>query len=68
MPLANPAIEQFCGPDVQIHVAPPGDAVTVYRVIGLPPSEIGAVRLIMTRPFPGVIEEMVGDVGPPRGV
>src|SRR5215212_5657415 len=61
VPLTRPPIEQ---PRlVVVHVAPPGDALAVYDVIGAPPSEVGAVHERATRPSPGVAEARVGAPG-----
>lgn len=42
-PLVNPLMTQDCFPPVE-HVCFPGLAVTVYWVMGLPPSLVGAVQ------------------------
>ena len=39
-----------------VAVTPPGSEVTVYSVIGLPPSEAGAVHETTTRMSPGVAD------------
>ena len=41
---------------VVVAVTPSGSEVTVYSVIGLPPSEAGAVHETTTRMFPGVAD------------
>jgi hypothetical protein len=58
---------QVVGPAVE-HVAPPGFAVAVYPVIGLPPSEPGADQDSETFAFPGVAEFSVGALGTAFGV
>jgi len=51
------------------HVAPPGDAVTVYELIAAPPFDTGAVQVIVERvdsaPVPAT---PVGAVGTVDGV
>jgi hypothetical protein len=39
-----------------------------YRVIALPPSEVGALKLADKKPFPGVREVKVGTPGVVSGV
>ena len=48
---------------VVVAVTPPGSDVTVYFVIGLPPSEDGAIHDTTARPFPGVADTPVGAPG-----
>src|SRR5450631_2248474 len=48
---------------VVVAVRPPGDAVTVYPVIGDPPLLTGAVHDAIAWPFPGVAATPVGVVG-----
>jgi hypothetical protein len=43
--------------------APPGDAVTVYEVIGEPPVEAGGEKLTVAVPLPGVADTPVGAPG-----
>jgi hypothetical protein len=52
---------------VPVAVWPPGEAVTVYCVIGLPPSG-GAVKLIVARRLPRTAVTPVGAPGGPSGV
>jgi hypothetical protein len=42
---------------------PPGDEVTVYEAIGLPPFETGAVQVTVALALPAVAVPMVGAVG-----
>ena len=62
---------------VVVAVTPPGSEVTVYSVIGLPPSEAGAVHETTTRMSPGVADTVaiiklvtnsVGAFGGPMGI
>lgn len=46
-----------------MHVAPPGDAVTVYPVIALPPLETGAVQETVTADEPAAPVTLVGAPG-----
>jgi hypothetical protein len=54
------------GLDAPLAFAPPGEAVTVYEVIGEPPSE-GAVKLTVAWPFPAVAVAPVGAPGAVAG-
>jgi hypothetical protein len=47
---------------------PPGDAVTVYPVIGLPPSNEGAVNDTDDEAFPTDADPMTGGSGTGEGV
>ena len=49
-------------------VKPPGDDVTVYPVIALPPLETGAVHETVACPSPGVAVTLVGAPGTVAGV
>lgn len=49
-------------------VAPPGEAVTTYPVIGLPPSLTGAVQETVPNPTPATAFTAVGAPGGPVGV
>ena len=60
MPLVRPVIVQEVAGEITVHVAPPGDAVTVYEV-GAPPED-GATTVIVALPSP---EETVGVPGVP---
>jgi hypothetical protein len=62
---------------VVVAVTPSGSEVTVYSVIGLPPSEAGAVHETTTRMSPGVADTVaiiklvtnsVGASGGPTGI
>jgi hypothetical protein len=44
-------------------VAPPGDAVTVYAVIGAPPLDAGAVHDTVANALPGTAATAVGAPG-----
>lgn len=46
---------------------PPGDAVAVYEVIGLPPFDAGGVQETTTVVFPAVVVTAVGAPGPVYG-
>ncbi len=46
-----------------VAVTPPGDAVTVYMVIVLPPLDAGAVQLTVAWPLPGTAVTAVGAPG-----
>ena len=48
---------------VVVAVRPPGTEVTVFSVIGLPPSEAGAVHETVARRFPGIADTLVGGDG-----
>lgn len=61
--MVNPVTVQVSGPVVQAHVAPPGEAVTVYPVIVDPPLEEGAVHETVTWPFPEIPDTEVGAEG-----
>lgn len=60
MPLARPVIVQEVAGEITVHVAPPGEAVTVYEV-GAPP-DVGAAMVIVALPSPA---ETVGVPGVP---
>lgn len=49
-------------------VCPPGEAVTVYPVIELPPFELGAVHVTLALAFPGAAATFVGAPGTVLGV
>ena len=67
VPLVNPATVPVVAP-VVLTVAPPGDAVTVYPVIGEPPLLAGAVQRTVAEAFPGVADTAVGAPGTVLGV
>ena len=46
-----------------VAVRPPGDEVTVYEVIGLPPLEAGAVQLTVASALPAAAVTPVGAPG-----
>ena len=48
---------------VVVAVTPPGSDVTVYPVIGLPPSEVGAVHATTARTSSGVADTPLGAPG-----
>ena len=52
----------------QLAVAPPGLAVTVYPVIGDPPSEDGGAQVTVAWALPAVAETLVGAPGTVIGV
>ena len=53
---------------VVVAVTPPGSDVTVYSVIGLPPSEAGAVHETTAETSLGVANTSVGASGGPMGI
>ena len=61
MPLVRPVTVQLV--DEVVHVAPPGDAVTVYPVMGEPPFDDGEVQLTTDWVFPTAPEIDRGAVG-----
>ena len=66
MPLVKPVtVMGLAAPDL---VMPPGFDVTVYEVMGLPPSDAGGVKLTVACAFPAVALTPVGAPGRPRGV
>jgi hypothetical protein len=66
VPLTRPFTVQ---PSVAVlQVAPPGDAVTVYPVIDLPPLLAGAVHETAAEALPGVADTDVGAPGAVAGV
>ena len=48
---------------VVVAVTPPGDEITVYSVMALPPSEAGAVHEITARTSSGIADTSVGAPG-----
>ena len=56
VPFAKPPTVALVAPAAADTVAPPGDAVTVYPVIALPPSEAGAVQCTVADAFPAVAD------------
>ena len=67
MPLVRPVTVAEVAPDV-VAVAPSGDAVTVYPVIGKPPLLAGAVHDTTATPFPAEAVTAVGTPGTVLGV
>jgi len=66
VPLVSPVIVH---PRVAVaQLAPPGDAVAVYPVIGLPPVDDGAVHVRATWPLPAVGVRPAGAPGAVAGV
>jgi len=61
IPFVSPVI--ITGLDVPIDVTPPGDPVTVYEVIVLPPLETGAVKVTVACPLPAVATTSKGAPG-----
>jgi hypothetical protein len=51
-PLISPDTVQLVDPNGTLHVAPPGDAVTVYPVITEPPLSVGGVNETLALPLP----------------
>jgi hypothetical protein len=65
VPLARPVmVSGLVTPEV---VAPPGDALAVYDVIG-EPFDGGGVNATVSEPLPADTDVMVGAPGGPRGV
>jgi hypothetical protein len=62
MPFVSPTTVQLVAPLVE-QVSPPGLAVAVYEVIGLPPSDAGGDHDRATWPSSGVPEFRVGAPG-----
>ena len=68
VPLVRPVT--VIGLAVPVAVLPPGDEVTVYEVIGLPPLEAGGLKLTVACAFPavavtssGLLAHVAGAVG-----
>jgi hypothetical protein len=61
VPLVKPATT--IGEVVPVAVTPPGEDVTVYSVIALPPSDVGAVKDTVASLFPAVASVIVGALG-----
>lgn len=53
---------------VVVHWKPPGDEVTVYPVIAVPPLSVGAVQLIDADASPPVAITLVGAPGTVTGI
>ena len=68
VPFVNPPTVQLVAIAEALQVAPPGDAVTVYPVIGEPPLSVGAVHEISALLFPPDAEAEVGASGIVAGV
>jgi len=68
VPLVNPETTQDVLGAATRHVAPPGDAVTVYDVIGEPPLLVGAVNETTADPSWAVAVTAVGAPGTSTGV
>ena len=66
MPLVSPVTVTDI--PVVVAVTPPGDEMTAYSVIALPPSEAGAVHETVASLSPGVADKLVGASGTPVGV
>ena len=62
VPFVNPVTLTDVAPVVD-PVAPPGDAVTVYPVMGEPPLEAGAVHDTVANAFPATADTAVGAPG-----
>ena len=61
VPLLSGAMVQLVAGAVTVHVAPPGDAVTVYEE-GVPPV-VGATIVIVAEPLPGAAVGVPGIPG-----
>lgn len=66
--LLRPLTVQLVAPAGAVHVAPPGEAVTVYPVIAAPPSLIGAVNETVALESPATAVMDVGASGADAGV
>jgi hypothetical protein len=51
------------GLDGPVAVLPPGEAVSVYEAIGVPPSDAGAVKLMVALASPATADTLVGAPG-----
>lgn len=67
-PLLRPETTQLVDETGTEHVAPPGDAVTVYPVIGAPPSVTGALQETRALPLPSTADTPEGESGTVAGV
>ena len=63
LPLANLSTVEVSVTPSSTAVTLPGSEVTVYWVIGLPPSETGAVQLTLASPSPATAVTPVGGLG-----
>ena len=68
VPFVRPLTTHDVAGDVTVHVAPPGDAVTVYDVIGDPPLLAGATTVTLAVSLPGTTYPIEGASGVVRGV
>lgn len=68
VPFVNPLTTHEVAGEVTVHVAPPGDAVTVYDVIGDPPLLAGATTVTLAVSLPGTTYPIDGAPGVVRGV
>jgi hypothetical protein len=59
---------QLVEPTGTLHVAPPGEAVTVYPVIAVPPLSVGGVKETRALALLSVAVTDVGDPGTVAGV
>ena len=66
MPFVNP--ETVIGEAGPVAMIGPGVQLTVYDVIGEPPSEAGGVKLTVAIPLPGIAVPIVGASGSVVGV
>jgi hypothetical protein len=62
VPFVSPVTVQVVAPDVE-HVFAPGEEVTVYPVMVLPPELDGGDQWTVAEPFPGTAVGPVGAVG-----
>ncbi len=60
--------ETVIGDDPPVPVNPPGEEVTVYPVIAVPPLLTGAVKDTVADPLPATAETLVGALGTMLGV
>src|SRR3954464_13067919 len=66
VPWVRPATVALVAP-MTLAVRPPGEEVTVYPVMALPPLDAGAVQLTLACALPAVAVTPVGAPGTPRG-
>lgn len=68
MPLVSPLTTHPVAGTVPVHVKKPGEDVTVYPVIAVPPLNAGAVHVTVACAFPAVGVGAVGAFGTVAGV
>jgi hypothetical protein len=68
VPFVSPVTVALVAVPLTLADCPPGDAVTVYPVMGTPPFVEGAVQLTVACAFPATAVTPVGAPGVPAGV